>query len=186
MPRAEKVEQVELLTEKLRSAHVAVLTDYRGLTVGQLQDLRGRMRAQDVEYRVVKNTLARRAAVEAGHPDFQDQLKGPVAIAFGGEDIGAPARLLAEFIRQTRLRLDIVGGLVEGRVMGPDQVRQVADLPPREVLLAQLLGTLQSPIAQLVGTVQAPVQQLVGLLEAYREKLEGTSGDDGTPAPAQG
>jgi large subunit ribosomal protein L10 len=185
MPRADKVEQVELLTEKLRTARVAVLTDYRGLTVGQLQDLRGRLRAQDVEYRVVKNTLARRAALEAGHPDFQDQLKGPVAIAFGGEDIGAPARLLAEFIRQTRLRLDIVGGLVEGRVMGPDQVRQVADLPPREVLLAQLLGTLQSPIAQLVGTIQAPVQQLVGLLEAYREKLEGTPGDEGSAAPAQ-
>src|SRR2546423_4260013 len=88
MPRPDKVEQVELLTEKLRSARVAVLTDYRGLTVGQLQDLRGRLRAQDVEYRVVKNTLARRAAVEAGHPDFQSQLKGPVAIAFGGEDIG--------------------------------------------------------------------------------------------------
>jgi large subunit ribosomal protein L10 len=186
MPRPDKVEQVELLTEKLRSARVAVLTDYRGLTVGQLQDLRGRLRAQDVEYRVVKNTLARRAAVEAGHPDFQSQLKGPVAIAFGGEDIGAPARLLAEFIRQTRLRLDIVGGLVEGRVMGPEQVRQVADLPPREVLVAQLLGTLQSPIAQLVGTIQAPVQQLVGLLEAYREKLEGTPGDQGATAPAQG
>jgi large subunit ribosomal protein L10 len=186
MARPEKVEQVELLTEKLRNARVAVLTDYRGLTVGQLQDLRGRLRAQDVEYRVVKNTLARRAAVEAGHADIQEQLKGPVAIAFGGEDIGAPARLLAEFIRQTRLRLDIVGGLVEGRVMGPEQVRQVADLPPREVLLGQLLGTLQSPIAQLVGTIQAPVQQLVGLLEAYREKLEGTSGDQGAGAPAQG
>jgi large subunit ribosomal protein L10 len=111
-------------------------------------------------------------------------LKGPVAIAFGGEDISAPARLLAEFVRQTRLRLDIVGGLVEGRVMGPDQVRQTADLPPREVLLAQLLGTLQSPIAQLVGTIQAPVQQLVALLEAYRAKLEG--GDGGEPATPVG
>jgi len=173
MPRPEKVEQVELLTEKLKNSHVAVLTDYRGLTVGQLQDLRGRLRANEVEYRVVKNTLARRAAAEAGHPDFQELLKGPVGIAFGGEDVGAPARLLAEFVRQTRLRLDIVGGLVEGRVMAPDQVRQTADLPSRQVLLAQLLGTLQSPIAQLVGTIQAPVQQLVGLLEAYRDKLEG-------------
>jgi large subunit ribosomal protein L10 len=173
MARAEKAEQVELLTEKLRRARAAVLTDYRGLTVGQLQDLRARLRAQDVEYRVVKNTLARRAAADAGHPEFQDLLKGPVAIAFGYEDIGAPARLLAEFVRQTRLRVDVVGGLVEGRVMTPDQVRQTADLPSRQVLLAQLLGTLQSPIAQLVATIQAPVQQLVGLLEAYREKLGG-------------
>ena len=173
MPRPDKVEQVELLTQKLRGARVAILTDYRGLTVGQLQELRGRLRAQDVEYRVVKNTLARRAAVEAGHPDFQDMLKGPVAIAFGGEDVGAPSRLLAEFVRQTRVRLDIVGGLVEGRLMGPEQVRQIADLPSREVLLAQLLGTLQSPVSQLVGAIQATVQQLVGLLEAYQAKLEG-------------
>ena len=173
MARPDKVEQVELLTEKLKSARVAVLTDYRGLTVGQLQELRGRLRAQAVEYRVVKNTLARRAAVQAGHEQFQDLLKGPVGIAFGYGELGVPARVLGEFTRQTRIRLDIVGGLVEGRVMGGDQVRQTADLPPREVLIAQLLGTLQSPVAQLVATIQAPVQQLVGLLEAYREKLEG-------------
>jgi large subunit ribosomal protein L10 len=175
MARPEKVEQVDLLTEKLKSAKAAVLTDYRGMTVGQLHDLRGRLRAQQVEYRVVKNTLARRAAVEAGHPEFQDILKGPVAIAFGYGDLSVPARLLAEYARQTRLKLDIVGGLIEGRVMSPDQVRQTADLPPREVLLALLLGTLQSPIATLVATIQAPVQQLIGLLEAYRDKLEGGS-----------
>jgi large subunit ribosomal protein L10 len=171
MARPEKVEQVDLLTEKLRTAKAAVLTDYRGLTVGQLQDLRGRLRSQEVEYRVVKNTLARRAAVEAGHEEFQDLLNGPVAIAFGYSDISAPARVLGEYTRQTRLKLDIVGGLIEGRVMNPEQVRQTADLPSREVLLAQLLGTLQSPIAQLVATIQAPVQQLVGLLEAYRDTL---------------
>jgi large subunit ribosomal protein L10 len=174
MARPEKVEQVDLLTKKLRDAKVAVLTDYRGLSVGQLQELRGRLRSQEVEYRVVKNTLARRAAVEAGHEEFQDLLKGPVAIAFGYGDLGVPARVLGEFTRQTRLKLDIVGGLVEGRVMNPDQVRQTADLPSRDVLIAQLLGTLQSPIAQLVATIQAPVQQLVGLLEAYRDKLGGT------------
>jgi large subunit ribosomal protein L10 len=164
---------VGLLKQKLDQAKVAVLTDYRGLTVSQLQDLRGRLRAQEVEYRVVKNTLARRAAVEAGHEGFQDLLKGPVAIAFGYGELSVPSRLLAEFTRQTRLRLDIVGGLVEGRVMNAEQVRQIADLPPREALIAQLLGTLQSPVAQLVATIQAPVQQLVGLLEAYRDKLEG-------------
>jgi large subunit ribosomal protein L10 len=167
---------VGLLKQKLGQARVAVLTDYRGLTVSQLQDLRGRLRAQEVEYRVVKNTLARRAAVEAGHEGFQDLLNGPVAIAFGYGELSAPAKVLGEFTRQTRLKLDIVGGLVEGRVMNADQVRQIADLPSREVLIAQLLGTLQSPVAQLVATIQAPVQQLVGLLEAYRDKLEGGQG----------
>jgi len=175
MARPDKVEQVELLTEKLKSARVAVLTDYRGLTVAQMQDLRSRLRAQSVEYRVVKNTLARRAAVEAGHESFQDLLKGPVGIAFGYAEPGVPAKVLGEFTRQTRIRVEIVGGLVEGRVMGGEQVRQTADLPSRDVLIAQLLGTLQSPVAQLVATIQAPVQQLVGLLEAYRDKLEGGS-----------
>ncbi|HZU17993.1 MAG TPA: 50S ribosomal protein L10 [Candidatus Dormibacteraeota bacterium] len=173
MPRPEKVQQVELLTDRLRAAKVAVLTDYRGLTVGQMQDLRRRLRAQNVEYRVVKNTLARRAAVQAGHPEFQDLLRGPIAIAFGYEEVAAPARVLTDFARQTRLRLEIVGGLVEGRVLDAERTRQIADLPPREILLAQLLGTVQGPVAQLVGAVQAPVQQLVGLLQAYRERLEG-------------
>ena len=172
MPRPHKVEQVEQIAEKLKNAKVAVLTDYRGLTVSQLEDLRGRLRGGDVEYRVVKNTLARRAAVESGHPEFQDVLKGPVAIAFGYDDLGTPSRLLGEFTRSTRLRLDIVGALVEGRLMSGDQVRQLADLPPREVLIAQLLGTLQTPVAQLVGAIQAPVSELVGLLEARRKQLE--------------
>jgi large subunit ribosomal protein L10 len=172
MARPRKVEQVELLTEKLKRAKVAVLTDYRGLSVSQLQDLRSRLRAADVEYRVVKNTLARRAALEAGHEGLQAELVGPVAIAFGYEELGAAPKLLAEFVRASRLKLDIVGGLAEGRVLAGDQIRQLADLPSREVLLAQLLGTLQSPVAQLTATVQAPVQQLLGLLEAYRQKLE--------------
>jgi large subunit ribosomal protein L10 len=170
--RQKKVEQVQRLTDKLRHAKVAVLTDYRGLTVAQLQDLRSRLRTADVEFRVVKNTLARRAAAEAGNEALQSELKGPVAIAFGYDDLGTPPKLLADWARATRLKLDIVGGLVEGRVFGPDQVRQLADLPSREVLLAQLLGTLQSPVAQLVATIQAPVQQLVGLLEARKNQME--------------
>ncbi len=175
MPKArkeQKVEQVELLAEKLKKAKVAVLTDYRGLRVSQMQELRGKLRNGDVEYRVIKNTIARRAAEAAGHPQLQSELKGPIAIAFGYDDLGVPARLINEFIRTTRLKLEVVGGLVEGSVFNRDQIRQLADLPSREVLIAQLMGTLQSPVAQLVGIMQAPVQQLVGVLNAYKEKLE--------------
>ncbi len=175
LPKArkeQKAEQVELLTEKLRKAKVALLTDYRGLTVTQLQDLRGRLRTGDVEYRVIKNTLARRAADAAGLGDLKAQLEGPVAIAFGYDDLSLPSRLINEFVRTTRLKLDVKGGLVEGRVFSPEQVKQLADLPSRETLLAQLLGTLQSPVAQLVGIMQTPVQQLLGVLDAYKSKLE--------------
>jgi large subunit ribosomal protein L10 len=175
LPKArkeQKAEQVEVLTEKLRKAKVALLTDYRGLTVTQLQDLRGRLRTGDVEYRVVKNTLARRAAEAAGVPGLQSELEGPVAIAFGYDDLSLPSRLIDEFVRATRLKLDVKGGLVEGRVFSPDQVKQLADLPSRETLIAQLMGTLQSPVSQLVGIMQTPVQQLIGVLDAYKTKLE--------------
>ena len=175
MPRArkeQKAEQVEEIAERLRKAKVAVLTDYRGLTVSQLQDLRTRLRGGEVEYRVIKNTLARRAAEAAGVPALQSELKGPVAIAFGYDDLGVPARLINEFVRATRLKLEVVGALVEGRVFSPEQVKQLADLPSRETLIAQLIGTLQSPVGQLVGIMQTPVQQLIGVLNAYKEKLE--------------
>ena len=175
MPKArkeQKAEQVEVLTEKLRKAKVALLTDYRGLTVTQLQELRGKLRTGDVEYRVVKNTLARRAAEAAGVPDLQSELEGPVAIAFGYDDLSLPSKLINEFVRSTRLKLEVKGGLVEGRVFTPDQVKQLADLPSREMLIAQLMGTLQSPVGQLVGIMQTPVQQLVGVLDAYKTKLE--------------
>ncbi len=175
MPKArreQKVEQVDLLTEKLKSAKVAVLTDYRGLKVSQIQELRGKLRDGDVEYRVVKNTLARRAAEAAGFPQLQDEIKGPVAIAFGYDDLGVPSKLINEFVRATRLKLEVVGGLVEGRVFSSSQIKQLADLPSRETLIAQLMGTLQSPVAQLVGIMQTPLQQLMGTLNAYKTKLE--------------
>jgi large subunit ribosomal protein L10 len=172
LARPHKEEQVALLTDKLSRAKVAVLTDYRGLTVSQMEDLRGRLRAAEVEFRVVKDTLARRAAVASGHDDFQQSLAGPIAIAFGYDDLAGPIRLLQEFTRQTRLRLDIVGGLIEGRVMNPGQVRQLADLPSREVLIAQLMGTVQSPISALATALQSPLSQLAGALESYRNQLE--------------
>jgi len=175
LPKArkeQKAEQVEEIAERLKKAKVAILTDYRGLTVTQLQDLRTRLRGGEVEYRVVKNTLARRAAEAAGHKALESELKGPVAIAFGYDDLGVAPKLINEFVRATRLKLEIVGGLVEGRVFSPDQVKQLADLPSRESLLAQLLGTLQSPVGQLVGIMQTPVQQLIGVLNAYQAKLE--------------
>ncbi len=161
-----------MLTEKLKKAKVAVLTDYRGLKVSQIQELRGKLRGADVEYRVIKNTLARRAAEAAGYPALKDGLKGPVAIAFGYDDLSVASKLINEFVRTTRLKVEVVGGLVEGRVFSSDQVKQLADLPSREALIAQLLGTLQSPVSQLVGIMQTPLQQLLGVLEAYKTKLE--------------
>jgi large subunit ribosomal protein L10 len=172
MARPEKEQQVALLADKLKRAKVAVLTDYRGLTVSQMEDLRGRLRGGDVEYRVVKNTLARRAAAASGHEDFQQVLVGPIAMAFGYSDLREPVKLLNDFVRSTRLKLDIVGGLVEGRVMSGDQLKQLADLPPKEVLISQLAGTLISPLAMLAAALNTPLAQLASALEVHKNNLE--------------
>jgi large subunit ribosomal protein L10 len=174
MATQRKVEAVEEVREKLNRAQALVITDYRGLTVDQLQDLRRRLRAGNVDYVVVKNTLARRAAEEIGLEVLKPELVGPVALAIGYDDAVLPAKLVNDYIRQTR-RLVIKAGLLGRRVIDADGVKQLADLPGREVLLGQLAGTLNHSVAQLAGSLQGAVQKLASGLEAYRRKLEGAS-----------
>jgi large subunit ribosomal protein L10 len=165
-----KVAQVTELTEKLGKATSAIVTDYRGLTVKQLEELRARLRNDGIEYHVVKNTLARRAAEQAGVGEFSSVLIGPVGLALGYGDLSAPARILNEYFRVNR-RLPIVAGMVEKRVLDADAVRAVADLPSREVLLSQLAGTLQSPLSSLAGALNSILSNFAATLDAYREKL---------------
>jgi large subunit ribosomal protein L10 len=166
-----KIESVERLTQRLGRATSAIVTDYRGLTVKQLSELRGRLRADSVEYVVVKNTLARRAAQAAGVGQFASALVGPVGLALGYGDLSTPARILIDYYRQNR-RLPVVAGLVEGRVIDADGVRMLSELPSREALLAQLAGTIQSPLTTLAGSLQSILGTLAATLDAYREKLE--------------
>jgi large subunit ribosomal protein L10 len=163
---AQKEHAVADLAERLGRMRSAVLTDYRGLTVDQLESLRSSLRGAGVDYLVVKNTLARRASEQAGLAELKGQLVGPTAIAIGYDDLSAPARLLMEYARTNR-RLEMVrGGVAEGRALSAAEVRQLAELPSREVLMAQLLGVLEAPMAQLVGLLEAPVQAVIGLLDA--------------------
>jgi len=166
-----KREAVTLLAEKLARATAAVVTDYRGLTVKQLEDLRNQMRAQGMEYVVVKNTLARRAALEAGVADFGSALTGPVGLALGFGELAAPAKLLGDYYRLNR-RLPVVAGWVEGTVLDARGVQSLAELPPRAALLAQLAGTLQSPLTQLAAGLSSILSNLAATLDAYRAKLE--------------
>ena len=165
-----KRESVAKLADLLSRATTAVVTDYRGLTVKQLQELRRRLRAEGVDYVVVKNTLARRAASEAGVADFSKVLVGPVGLAVGYGDLSAPARVLAEYFRVNRV-LPMVAGLVEGRVLDQAGVRMLAELPSRDVLLGQLAGTLQSPLTGLAGALNSITSTFAATLDAYRDKL---------------
>jgi large subunit ribosomal protein L10 len=167
---ARKVASVEHLTEMLAKATSAVVTDYRGLTVRQLEDLRGKLRADGIDYIVVKNTLARRAAVASGSDDFASVLTGPVGLAIGYGDLSAPARILFEHFRSTRT-LPLVAGLAEGQVLDADEVRTLAELPSRDILLSRLAGALLGPLSTLAAALNSPQSTLAATLEAYRDKL---------------
>jgi large subunit ribosomal protein L10 len=136
-----------------------------------MQELRRKLRAGNVEYLVVKNTLARRAAEVSGLDDLKSELVGPVGLAIGYEEPIVPAKLINEFARQSR-QLTITGGLLAGQVLDADSVKRLGDLPGREALLGQLAGTLNFSVAQLAGTLKSAVQQLATGLDAYRQKLE--------------
>jgi large subunit ribosomal protein L10 len=165
-----KVSSVTHLTELLSRATSAVVTDYRGLTVRQLEDLRGKLRAEGIDYVVVKNTLARRAAVDAGAAGFADVLVGPVGLAIGYGDLSAPARILFEHFRSTRT-LPLVAGLAEGQVLDGNEVRTLAELPSRDVLLSRLAAALLGPLSGLAAALDSPMSTFAATLEAYRDKL---------------
>ncbi|MGH7608931.1 MAG: 50S ribosomal protein L10 [Candidatus Dormibacteria bacterium] len=165
IPQA-KQEAVAELSAKLARMRSAVLSDYRGLSVAQMEELRASLRSAGVEFLVLKNTLARRAGSEAGVEALNAQLAGPCALAISYEDISAPARLLVEYARVNRRTEMVRGGFAEGQVLSQAQVRQLAELPSREVLMAQLLAVLEAPVSQLAALLEAPIQALLGLIEA--------------------
>ena len=160
MPSANVLEQkkqvVAELIETLKSAQAGVLVDYRGITVEQDTKLRTKLREAGVEYKVVKNTLTRFAANEVGFQELDEQLNGPTALAVSTTDAVAPAKVISDFAKEVEA-LQIKAGFVDGKVISLDEVKQLADTPSREVLLAKIMGSLNAPISKLVRTLQALV-----------------------------
>ncbi len=171
MATPRKAEAVDEVSDKLKRAQSLVVTDYRGLTVAQMQDLRRKLRGGNVDYIVVKNTLARRAADANGMEDLKAHLVGPVGMAIGYDEPIAAPKLVNEFITQTRL-LTVKSGMLGLQALDADEVKRLAELPGREALLGQLAGILNHSVAQLAGALQSVVQQLANGLDAYRQKLE--------------
>ncbi|REK58307.1 MAG: 50S ribosomal protein L10 [Thermobacillus sp.] len=150
----EKQQIVDEITTKLRESAATVITDYRGLNVAQVTELRRKLREAGIEFRVLKNTLIRRATANAELTELDSVLTGPTAVAFGKDDVVAPAKILSEFAKQNEA-LKIKGGVVEGRVVGFDEIKALADLPSREGLLSMLLSVLQAPIRNFALAVKA-------------------------------
>ena len=149
---------VAQIKEKFESAHSAVFVDYRGLTVAEVTELRNECRKAGVEYVVLKNTMIELAAKELGIEGLDSYLKGPTAVAFGHKDPASPAKILSDFIKQT---LDAAGA------------QALADLPPKEVLIAKMMGSLNAPITNFVGVLSATLRSLVYAIEAVRKQKGG-------------
>src|SRR4051794_23943931 len=168
MPNTEKVSAVAEITEHFSSSSAAVITEYRGLTVKQITDLRQAL-GRDTTYAVVKNTLTKRAAADAGVSIDDTLLQGPTAIAFVKGDPVDAAKGLRDFAR-THPLLVIKGGVMEGKTLSADEVKKIADLESREVLLAKLAGALKALPTRAAGLFQAPLSQMARLAKALEDK----------------
>lgn len=160
------------LRDKLTRSRVVILSDYRGLNVAAMTVLRRRLREAEGEFKVVKNTIARRVATALGLSDLLAYLEGPTALAFGYGDPAIPAKVVADFAREFK-QLEIKGGILEGRVIPPEQVKALANLPPRSTLLAQVVGGVQAPLYGLVGVLGGVLRSLVYALEGVRKLRAG-------------
>ena len=173
MQKSEKEQMVAELTERLRTAETLIVADYRGLTNSEIDGLRSKLIEHGARFSVVKNTLTRRAAEAAGADALLALLEGPSAIAFveSDGDAVAVAKALSDAARDTKI-LSIRGGVLEGVSLSTEEIERLAKLPPAEVVRAQLLGTLVSPLTIVVALVAAPIRDLVGLIDARIAQLE--------------
>ena len=174
MSKTERQATVESLTELLKGSPHVLVTDFSGLNVLRMTELRRRLRGAGVEYVVVKNTLAQRAFAANGVHALDEHLAGPTGLVLSGTDAMAGAKVLTDFAREFE-KPAIKIGLVDGRPVTPAQVKRLADLPPREVLLAQLAGYIQAPMAQFAGVMNGLLYQMVGALEALRAQRSAAS-----------
>jgi len=173
MARQKKAQIIDSLEEVFSECSIGVLTDYRGLLASEITILRRKLGGLGIKYRVVKNTLARLAAERVGRADLAASFEGPVAIAFGYGNITEPARALADYISTSKSSLTIKGGFLHDRLLTLDEVSALSTLPSREILLAKVLGMMQSPIASLVNCLTAPIMGIARVLQARIKQLEG-------------
>lgn len=170
MKRSEKDQLVAELTGKLKGASAVYYTDFTGLNVKRMTELRRRFRKAGVEYVVIKNTLALRAVNESGLAG--ERLRGPTGLVVGSDPVAA-AKVLSDFARENDQKPEVKGGLLDGRQIGVEQVKALANLPSREQLLAELAGGLQAPLAGFVGAMNGLLYMFAGALDALRTQREG-------------
>ncbi len=171
--REKKTQLIDSLEEAFHKCSIGILTDYRGLATPAMTALRRRLQQSGSEYKVIKNTLARFAAERMDMDDLAGAFEGPIAIAFGyGDDVTVPAKVLVDYIRNSRAAVTVKGGFLGDRLLTSEEVRTLATLPSREIMLARVLGQIQSPVASLLSCLSAPMRGMLGVLQARIKQLE--------------
>lgn len=170
--KQQKEQMLQMLKEKMGSSQIVVMADYKGIDVQAMTKLRRKMRESGGELKVAKNTIIKIAARELGLEGADPYLEGPTALAFGMDDPVAPAKAMSEFIKEHK-KLEIKAAILEGQIIDAAQVKALANLPSREVLLAKVLGGMQAPMYGFAGALQGLLRNLVYVLDAVREKKAG-------------
>jgi len=171
MPTQRKIDLVEELKQIIGRASITVGADFRGLRVQEMDQMRRRQRASSVEVRVIKNSLLRRAADQAGIPDLMQIIEGPTALVLSYDDPTEAAKAVIEYARSAPPTFAIRGAFMDGQVVSADDLKALVLLPPRPVMLAQLAGLLQAPLATFVGLLESPLQELSSLLQSALSEL---------------
>lgn len=183
MPRPEKVQAVEEIKERFENAEAAFLTEYRGLTVNEQQELRRGLRTAGAEYKVVKMSLARRAAEELGLDELTESMTGPTAIAFVSADPVPVAKALKDFAKDHE-HLVLKVGLMSGKLLPPEQISKLADIEPRDVLLGRIAGAFKAPLAKMAGMLGSFTRDSASMFAQLLEKKE-ESGEYGPTEEAE-
>ncbi len=172
MPTEKKKQIVSEFQDALSRCSVGILTDYRGLNVAQITELRRKLRAANMEYRVIKNSLAQIAAKNIGKEILVDKFTGPMAVALGYGEITEATKLLTEYIKNSKINMAIKGAFFDDTFIDEKGVDRLAKLPPKEVLIAQVLGGIQSPLYGIVNVLAGPIRGIMGVLNARMKQME--------------
>lgn len=173
MLKERKEQIINELADSLSRCTIAIATDYRGVSAKEAVQLRRRLAGLGIEYRVVKNTLTRFACEKAGKKQLETLLMGPLAMAFGYDDVIKPAQALSEHVRSSGSVLQIKGGVLGDQLLTAKEIFALAAIPPRDILISQLVGQLQAPLQALHNVLSAPLQGLLNVIQARIQQLEG-------------
>lgn len=172
MKREKKAENIEILEQEFTKASISILTDYRGLKTQEVNGLRRKLQESGSDYKVVKNTLAVKAAEKLNRPEMKAFFTGPTAIVFGWGEIQDTAKVFNDYVRTSKISITTKGGFMGDKILTNDDINSLASLPSKSVLIAQIIGGMKTPLYSLAGVLAAPMRNLQGVLQARIKQLE--------------